>query len=88
MRLILYANAGEVQLGEGGHVSRTDFFCIGGRAHIQRRSLWAEGAGFPQEEWSHPAPCDRSCRVWVKKGLDMPDVIKQEVAVLARRSRI
>ena len=88
MKLILYANAGEVRLGEGVHVSRTDFFCIDGRVHVQRQSLWAEGSGFLQEEWGHPAPCDKSCRVWVKKALDMHDVIKQEVAVLARRSRV
>jgi hypothetical protein len=82
MKLTLYANGSEVRLGEGGGLSRTDFFCVDERVHVERRSTWAQGAGFPQEEWGELRPCDGSCRIWLEKALDMPEALKQEIAFL------
>lgn len=86
IKFALYAHAGEVRLGEGGHVSRTDFFCADEKVHITRTTTWQSGSGLFGEAWSEPCRCDTSCKVWFGKNHGIPDDRLQALKALLNSS--
>jgi len=72
-RLRLYAHAHEVKCGEEWKVSHWDFFCIGGRVHIMRKTKSEYNKPLSAVSWSKPTPCNGHCALWMPQMLGMPE---------------